>query len=169
MDIVRLRVPYQFIRNRIRMTWPEVLFGLTQELLDRTAPIELAEERLAEEENSDPALIELAGLSRTDDPLPCVEKLAAATDEPTDEIRARWLFVVLAWIFEHKHDYEDPLRAVEEVYADFDYPKRIAGLVRYMPSDEPDLGSRDLNEARMFGKWREYLEQCSRKYAPMKR
>ena len=132
------------------MTWPEVLFGLRQELLDSAAPIELAEDRLADEENSDPVLIELAGLSRTDDPLPHVEKLAAAADEPAEEIRGRWLFLVLAWIFEHKHDYDDPLRAIEEVYADFDYPKRIAGLVRYMPTDEPDLGSLVLNDARML-------------------
>jgi hypothetical protein len=92
--------------------------------------------------------------------------LAAREPEETlSELRAKWLCVVLAWIFEHRNEYADPLRAVEEVYADFDYPARIASFVRYMPSDDPDLGSRELNEARLYEKWQSYLQECWRTYA----
>jgi hypothetical protein len=147
------------------MTWREVLFGLTEELLDPAAPTELAAEQLANEERSDPTLIELAGLSSGEDARAYVDKLAAhEPEEPVEEIRAKWLCLVLASIFEHRNEYDDPFRAVEEVYADFDYPARITGFIRYMPSEEPDLGSRQLNEARLYDKWKSYFQECSKKY-----
>jgi hypothetical protein len=65
---------------------------------------------------------------------------------------------VLAWLYERRDELPDPLACVDEVYADFDYPPQIARLVRYMPMDGPDLGSREANERRMFERWREYLE-----------
>jgi hypothetical protein len=167
MDVVRLRVPYDFIRDRIRMSWRDVLFGLEEELLDPAAPTKMAAERLTNEAHASPNLVELAGLSAGEDVRPCVERLASdERDDAVQAIRARWLCIVLAWILEHKDDYGDPLQAVEEVYADFDYPEGIAGFVRYMPSNEPDLGSRELNEARLYRKWQVYVEDCSRKYAP---
>ena len=53
----------------------------------------------------------------------------------------------------------------DTVYADFDYPSKMADFVRYMPSTAPDLGSLELNEARVYRRWRAYLEECTRKYA----
>lgn len=165
MDLVHLRIPYPFIRDRVRMNWREILFGLKEELLDPAVPTELAA-NLVDDETSDVTLIELAGLSTNEDGREYVETLAAREREaPLQELRAKWLCVVLAWIFEHKDEYADPLRAVEEVYADFDYPARIANFVRYMPSDDPDLGSRELNEARLYDRWRSYLQECRRTYA----
>jgi hypothetical protein len=166
MELVRLSIPHGFVRGRIRMNWREVLFGLQEELLDPTAPTELAAEHLAATECSDSTLIELAGLDRSEDARTYVERLAAKeSEESVQEIRAKWLWIVLGWIFEHRDEYSDPLRAVEEVYADFDYPERIAEFVRYMPSDEPNLGSRERNEARLYGKWSSYLQECFELYA----
>lgn len=147
------------------MNWREILFGLKEELLDPAAPMEIAAE-LVDDETSDIKLVELAGLSANDDGRQYLEALAAREREETlQELRAKWLCVVLAWIFEHRSEYADPLRAVEEVYADFEYPKRIANFVRYMPSDEPDLGSRELNESRLYEKWRSYLQECWKTYS----
>ncbi len=42
MDIVRLRISYQFVRERTRVSWRDVRFGLVNELLDPQAPVELA-------------------------------------------------------------------------------------------------------------------------------
>ncbi|WP_394829859.1 DUF2247 family protein [Pendulispora albinea] len=69
-------------------------------------------------------------------------------------------------MFEHRADYADPLQTVEEVYTDFGYPPRIAAFVRYMPSDDPDLGSRESNERRLHEKWKRYLEEASGEYTP---
>ena len=53
-----------------------------------------------------------------------------------------------------------------EVYSDFGYPPRIAGFVRYMPAEQPDLGSRELNEQRLYENWKRYLDQTSPEYMP---
>jgi hypothetical protein len=162
MDVVQAWIPYGFIRTRARLTWREVLFGLNESLLDPAAPIEIAIECVTAG-GSDPMLLELSALSVAQDARPLVEALAGkGQDESLQEIRSTRLCLVLAWIYEHRTEYDDPLQEVEKVYADFDYPEGIAGFVRYMPMDEPDLGTRELNEARLYEKWKRYVHDCSR-------
>jgi hypothetical protein len=146
------------------MTWQDVLFGLDHGLLDRCAPVELGAELLTEDATNS-TLLDLAGLSENEDARPYVEKLASAEIPETIElIRGKWLYMVLDWIYEHKDIYPDPLQAVEEAYADFNYPESIAGFVRYMPSEDPDLGSREQNEGRLYCKWERYIDECRAKY-----
>jgi hypothetical protein len=52
-------------------------------------------------------------------------------------------------VVENKDSYSDPLVLVEQLYADFNYPETIASFVRYMPSEEPDLGYLELNEVHL--------------------
>jgi hypothetical protein len=166
MELIRLRIPYGFIKARTRMNWREILFGLQEELLDPAVPTELAA-HLVDSDTSDATLIELAGLSRDSDSREYVTALAAREGpEELSDIRAKWLFIVLSWVFEHRSEYSDPLLTVEEVHADFGYPNENAGFVRYMPSTAPDLGSRELNEARLYDNWVQYLQTCSRRYSP---
>ena len=77
-------------------------------------------------------------------------------------MRRKWAFLILAWVYEHRDSFEDPLDLVEKLYADLDYPEQVAPFVRYMPTDEPDLGSRGQNEQRLFQKWAEYLQKEAR-------
>ena len=98
-----------------------------------------------------------------------VESLATATsDEDQEALRGKWLYLVLAWIFEHRASYPEPLQAVEEVYADFGYPEVIASFVRYMPTSDPDLGSKEANERRLLENWKRYLDERARDYAPLR-
>jgi hypothetical protein len=165
MDLVRLSIPFDFVRPRARFSWRDIQFGLEAQLLDLRAPVDFAIDQLMNEEESDPRLVELAALNGEQDYRSYVEPLANATpEESIDKIRAKWLYLVLAWILEHKNEYPDPLGAVEEVYADFGYPESVASFVRYMPSGASDLGSQPRNEARLFENWKSFLEGCSRVY-----
>jgi hypothetical protein len=164
VDVVRLRIPYQFIRARTGLSWREVRFGLTNELLDPAAAVELALEQIAEP--VDPLLVELA----TGDAIGRIPDLVGPLSEneppqPDNELRDKWLYLVLAWLYEHQSDYPDPLQSVEEVYADFDYPKQLAAFVRYMPLEGTDRGSREANERRLFARWKDYLEQVAPRFA----
>lgn len=51
----------------------------------------------------------------------------------------------------------DPLETAEAVYAELDYPEEMTSFARYMPSDDADLGDRELNEARLMRNWEAYL------------
>jgi hypothetical protein len=164
---MQLRIPYRFVRDRVRLSWREVRFGLENELLDPEVPVELAGDRVAEIADPSAALVELAGAGKNEPTLEIVEQLAQSEPEPPEnEIRDKWLYLVLAWIYERRDEISDPLQRVEEVYADFDYPERIATFVRYMPMDGEDLGSREANERRLFERWKRYLDQAASVHAP---
>lgn len=167
MDIVQLRIPYGFIRNRVRMSWREVRFGLLNELLDPLAPVELSLEQVVEVEQPSAAMLGLAGADKNEPTLEFVEQLAdSEAQQPEREIRDMWLYLVLAFIYEYRDEYPDPLQRVEEVYGDFNYPEQIANFVRYMPMDGPDLGSREANERRLFERWKLYLDEAAPTYTP---
>lgn len=84
----------------------------------------------------------------------------------TGEMEAKWLYLVLDWLYQHRADLADPLQTVEEVYADFGYPECLSSFVRYMPMQGPDLGSRAANEARLFERWKSYLDECAGRLVP---
>jgi len=88
-----------------------------------------------------------------------VRTLAAREGTSESTTTRRWLYLVLAWLFEHRAGLDDPLQAVETVYAEFDYPEEIAKLVRYMATDDPDLGDAKLNENRLLEKWEQHLAE----------
>lgn len=162
MDLIKLNITPTFIRERTHLTWREALFGIDNELLAPGAAVDFAADQLVVQDDADPMLVELACLGSGEPTRDFVEQLAAAEpQQDLDVTRSKWLYLVLAWLFEHKESYPDPLRSVEEVYADFGYPDAVASFVRYMPMDEPDLGSREANERRLYERWRRYLESAS--------
>ena len=164
MDIVRLRIPYSFIRVRTPVTWRDVRFGLTNDLIASRTAVDLAIERITDP--VDPLLVELAAEQVNERILDIVERLAESEPYRSDsEIRDKWLYLVLAWLYEHRQDDPDPLQRVEEVYADFEYPERLAAFVRYMPTEGPDLGSREANERRLMERWKGYLDETAPRFA----
>ncbi len=166
MDVVRLSVPYRFLEAQLRPTWRDVWFGLVHELLDVRAPAEMAAQRVLEAEAPSIALIELSSAKGEATTRVLVEQLAALEPVQSDEqVRDRWLFLSLAWLYEHREQCSNPLQRVEEVYADFGYPKEVASFVRYMPMEGPDLGSREANEARLLERWKRFVEDARARLA----
>jgi hypothetical protein len=166
MDLIKLSLSRSFVAEKARLAWREILFGIENELLGPEAAVEFASDEIATKKNPSLVLTRLACVGEGEPMLPHVVQLASAEPpQDSDKVRDKWLYLVLAWIYEHQASYADPLEVVEEVYADFGYPSRIAGFVRYMPADEPDLGSHELNEARLYEKWKCYLDEASVAYA----
>jgi hypothetical protein len=164
MDLVKLAVTYDFLLPRFTLTWQDIRFGLSEELLDPRAVSRLAADRVTDSDAATSTLVQLAGLGDEDDPRSLVEDLA----EPIGEnqlaaSKSLWLCIVLSWVFHKRDAYEDPLQFLDVIYADFGYPASIASFVRYMPSTDPDLGSRQANEARLFDRWAAFVEACSRR------
>ena len=154
-------IPYEFIRQHVELGWPEIKFGLDQQLLKPKAAIDKATDLLSVADDVPKEVIELAGLGESEPVTELVSTLITKEVPPSDgQIKAKWLYLVLAWLFENRESLVDALGMVESVYSDFDYPKEIASFVRYMPLNELDLGNREQNEARMFERWKTYLGQA---------
>jgi len=148
------------------MGWRDVHFGLTNDLLDREAAIEMALAELGKREAPSNALIELAAADKNEPISELVEQLSENEPSRSDEeTRAKWLYLVLAWLYERRNETDDPLQRVEEVHADFGYPEEIVSFVRYMPMQGVDLGNREANERRLFERWKSYLDDTSARYA----
>lgn len=154
MDLVKVNISPAFVRQRTVLTARELLYGLANGLVDSDAAADL--------DGAGRPVVRIEEVIRFR-----VEALADAERAQDEEaIQGKWLYLVLAWIFEHRESSADPLGTVEEVYADFGHPDAIVGFVRYMPSTEPDLGSREANEHRLYEKWKAYLDAAAAVYAP---
>ena len=158
-------IPTEFILSQPGPSWLELQWGFDRGWLSESAVVNLAVARLSESGNQAPEVIELASLgSRELGEVRCVlDKLAeterrAAVDQ--DPERA-WLRIILAWLYAQRGEIADPLGAVEEIYADFDYPSEISDFVRYMPPGDgydPQAHTHEENIARLYCKWREFLD-----------
>ena len=167
MDVVKLQIPLEFVARRARIGWQEIGFGIEHELLEPSAPVAHAASEVARQETPSGTLTDLAESSRSESTSRLVQLLAASEPRLSeDAIRRKWLFIVLAWLYERRAEIEDPLGVVELVYADFGYPEEIASFVRYMPMVGRDLGSVRANEDRLLNRWKEFVECEERKYAP---
>ncbi len=156
-------IPFAFARDRLELTWPEVAWGFRSGWFGAAGVVEYAVSRLAEDTDASPAAVELAAI--TDSGFAEVSSLiervvtGAKADDPSVTER-KWLYLILAWVYEHRADLDDPLGVVEQLYADFGYPAELRGFVRYMPSEggyEPQAHTQAENVDRLLRKWNEYL------------
>lgn len=158
-------IPYSFIREHALLSWRDALWGYERQLVGWPCIVGVAEDRLCGG-SDDPLEIELAGLgkSETQQVGELLRKLV--NDEPYEtglSSEKKWLFLVLAWLFENQASLSDPLGEIETVYADFDYPPEIGGFVRYMPVTDdydPSRHSMEENEGRLLSKWEQYLSEA---------
>jgi len=164
-------IPWTFIRERTRLSWRDAAWGYHNACLGWSDVVQFACDRLATGED-DAAIVELASLSKSDahEAGKFLDKLALRLGDGDEaSTKAKWLYLNLAWLFENRLTCDDPLEAVEMIYADFDYPEEVAPFVRYMPvadGYDPGAHSAEANEARLLAKWRNYLNTKARIFAP---
>lgn len=157
-------IPFSFVRDRLGLTWADVAWGSQRGWLDAAGVVEYAVAQLAGDDDASPALVELAGLTRSEFakmPFLLEKVVGEAGPETNPDSESKWLYLVLAWIYDRRAELSDPLGVVEQLYADFGYPAELRGFVRYMPPEdhyEPKAHTHAENIARLFSKWEEYLD-----------
>jgi hypothetical protein len=169
MDLLSVVLPYDFVAKKITLTWRDILYAHEQKFLSPNAAIEHAIVELSQIEDFPQSLVELASLEKGESIHPYIDELSdLEMPQASKDLKEKWIYLILDWVYENKSNYSDPLGIVEQIYADFEYPAQIAAFVRYMPSDEPDFGSIELNEARLYEKWKDYLDEQEKRFAPVK-
>ena len=161
-------IPFLFIRERNSLSWRDALWGYEHQMIGWSGIVDLAKNRLCSA--SDVREIELSclGKSETHQVGELLRELAASEPEKLGSMSVRkWLFLMLAWIFDNKAHTDDPLGEVETIYADFDYPSEIENFVRYMPVTDgydPSQHSSEENENRLFENWKKYLDAAQHEF-----
>jgi hypothetical protein len=167
-----MRIPplsYAFIKGRVRLSWRDALWGYERQLIGWRGIVDLALDRAAHGAN-EASVIQLAGAGKEQAHQvgELLRSLAAPESVGGDsDSRDKWVYLVLAWLFENRAEFEDPLEEVERIYADFDYPPDVERFVAYMPPVEdydPAQHSAEENEKRLIEAWRTYLGECERKF-----
>jgi hypothetical protein len=163
-------IPYLFVRELVSLSWRDALWGYEHRMLGWSDIVNLAVDRLCA--GSDDLLeIELASLTKSEASQvgDLLRKLVEISPEGNEALgQKKWLYLILAWLFENKASVSDPLATVETIYADFDYPVEIGSFVRYMPpmdQYDPSIHSKEENEARLYEKWRSYLDRMCLEFA----
>jgi len=168
MNSLGITLTYEFVERSVDFNWCDILLAIESRYILYEVAKKYASVELEWNDSSD--VLELAIL--TDNELerphlihPYLDRLAEEVSEQ-DKAKAKHkiLYLALKWTFENKKFFEDPLRVVEFIFADFNYPRIIAHFVRYMPMIESDLGSTELNVAKLLSKWESYLDEQEQLY-----
>lgn len=139
--------------------WQEILFALENQIVTVEDVIEYASYIINENTMGFDIVLEITCLHSYEDIYPYLHQLIMLEDSRNiADIKEKWLYLILKWLYEKRNDVENTLEIVEEIYELFDYPDNITSFVRYMPSETGDLGSVELNRERLFKNWANYLE-----------
>lgn len=166
MDSLSIELKYDLVSKKVTLSWHDILYAIDKGLLSTDSAIEHATKIVSQDEEYNQTILDLASLYKGEPIQPYLGELAKLESEYNEtEITEKWLYLVLDWVFEKKDSFSDPLSIVEEIYVEFDYPELITSFVRYMPIDESSLGSLELNEARLYKKWKDYLDSQYKRFS----
>ena len=156
--MITASISFEFLKRLHSMpSWVEIAYGFEHQLLPPNVVIDYAIHKIATTDEPNNDEVAIASASASDSITESLRKLAMDNDE--DRICLLWANILLAWGFEHRQQYDDFLGIVEEIYSDYNYPEELASFVRYMPSDDINLGSIEANEQRMITSIGEYVDQ----------
>jgi len=171
MNSLSISFPYSFVKDSVNLNWYDIMFAIDNGFLPHSVAIEHALSQIEYDETYSQDVLDLACILPSEAVYPhsihpYINKLANTVSKQEIEItEQKLLYLVLKWVFEHQANYTEALKIVEIVYADFNYPKEISNFVRYMPMSQPDLGTIELNEERLYANWKIFLENQQRFFA----
>jgi hypothetical protein len=72
----------------------------------------------------------------------------------------RWRVLLLTWVYERRELFKSPLTVVEELYAEFGYPRDMESFIAFLPPSDgwdPSIHTTAENERRLMLKWHAFL------------
>lgn len=156
-------IQISYLYNFNFILWQDVFWAYDHSLVNDEFVVGLANLHLENGDYHDLEL-DLALMSDSFEIRECLNKISDASclDSSVLNSKSKWIFIALKWLFEKRHDIEDPLSKVELMYEDFDFPEEIESFVRYMPSSDSYQTQQHTlleNQDRLYGLWAEYIEK----------
>ena len=142
------------------LTWSDLRFGMSRAYISAEGVVEFAMDSLTT--GSDESHFALAGMRGANrwDVDGVLEKLESFAEPDLEDCKAHWWYLLLLWVYKNRSIYDDPLSIVEEIYAEFEYPERMASIIRYMPSDSNYAGGQE----KLMENWRSLLEAVAESF-----
>jgi hypothetical protein len=152
----------QFLeRLRDPLSWSELSYGYSHELLNPPVVIAIADKALNTAGHAIEQIIALAIASPMDSLRVHLDEITNTINEgqSKESVEKRWAIILTAWTVESDSDPSSLLDRVECVYSDFNYPEELRQFIRYMPMNGPDLGSKEANEANMINRLNAFVHE----------
>ena len=76
--------------------------------------------------------------------------------------QARWLYLLLKWVFDNQDVFSYPLGVAEEIYGEFGCPSSMESFITFLPPKDgwdPSKHSRTENERKLLNNWAMYLQR----------
>lgn len=163
MNSLGIHIEYSYFSELVNLNWYDILIAIKNEYLPIEAGIEHAIKEIETNSDYNNEVFNLAIISKNDinydeEIRERLSKLAdLVSNYDKGKTKEKLLFVVMHWIFHNQKHYEDPLRVVEVIYDDFDFPKIIKDIVRYESSSHICYSPIDKNIDRLYDNWQNYL------------
>lgn len=130
--------------------WGELKIGIEKSIISNRDIISYAIWVLSEDMEQFDSVLELS-IAEEDEVEELLFNLAfKEAEKDLETINSKWMFAIIydAYIHTNSEIYD----VVEDVYAEFEYPKEISGLIGYMPSDNGKSMDENLHEYIKIGK-----------------
>jgi hypothetical protein len=160
--LIRKPLPLTFILSHVSLTRADVKVGLFRKLLDPADVAVLVERGLLnrgatasdlEQELTDGLPADWAAIG---DP----SEYPRNADPELRRAEEKWVYLELAWLWDHQSESSNPLDEIALLYDDFGFPSEIAHLVRWMPARP----GQPVGETALIDNWSEYLAERGAKF-----
>jgi len=155
-------IPLRSLYDLPPLSWKDIEYGYAHQLMGWRTITDIAVNKV-EQGSANPLELELAGVGKDTDwkISDLVHRLAnGEPPQGESEVAEKWLFVALKWLYENRSDFQNPLREVEEIYAEFDYPSAVSQFVGFLPPANgyrPESHTPEENQQRLYDLWAAYL------------
>ncbi len=164
MNSLGIQIPYSYFSEVVKLNWYDISFAIENAYLSLKSAVDHAIKEIDENPDYHDRVLNLAMISPND--ISSYEEISKnivqlaelVSDDDKSRAKEKILFVLLRRIFENQKNYDDPLRVVEIVYNDFEFPEIIKDFVRYEPSPYTIHGAMDENIKKLYNNWQDYLK-----------
>lgn len=124
-----------FDTYHMQITWYDIYFGVKNKLLDLKSVRDYAIRCLEVDDNYCQEVVELAWPNN--DILSVIENIKKILDEEHNFNEAlssmKWQYCIIKYLVNKNMDFEELSDALDEIYADFNYPVDMEEFISYMP------------------------------------
>ncbi len=160
-----LMFPLSYAMNLVELNWNDIYFAYINGFINSFDVIYFANDAI-EKGSTNEIVFDLAYLnanSITKEALIYDYFLKLIKPNRDDETKDKLLYVILHFLYDKRNLFEDPFQAIEVVYADFSYPKKIQSFVRFMPFAKKSNSNLSEDE-RLNKNWKMYLQEQAIRY-----
>ncbi|MGV9674836.1 DUF2247 family protein [Nocardia sp. NPDC003482] len=154
--LIRFELPASFIESRAKLTPRELGYGYRNGWITDLDVVRLAMTDVVPE--TEPMeVVESLSLLLSDE----LGKVDDLVDRLVVDGRAVWVYLTVAWVYEHPSDFEGkPFLAIEKLYAEFDYPPEMEPFIPCLPPLTDGTPGFEGLEERL----RDYLSESWQRY-----